>query len=201
MDKNEAFFIMVDEILRTAPMHNQFNLSMNISGNLLVGKRDGLSEKVNADLDEILKYNTGDIYQWLLDEGYFKIENHSIGYVIMTEKGKEARKAGGHKKYLKQISDQENREKESEIKKDKEQKKLNWPQKNWWVVMILTAFVSGAVTKYILPEPQLQTTQPQQVTPTLKDTVYIFRIDTVYRIDTAGKTLSLKPPTSKKGKK
>jgi hypothetical protein len=123
---DEAALFIADVVLEKCLKHRQFNLGAYFGGHLLDGKRDSLSEEMNLKINDALLYKVGHIQEFLMDEKYFRIENQTIGYVVLTEKGEKAKELGGHEKY-----------KSWERKQNRKEWWVNAPKQFWWLLLIV----------------------------------------------------------------
>ncbi len=71
---------------------------------------------------------------------------------IITEKGEKAQELGGHIQYKEWL------QKEND-KKNREQKKIKWPQKNWWPLLIFTVIVAPFLVVWLQTAIQKNTNQ------------------------------------------
>jgi hypothetical protein len=179
-----AFFTIVDALLETSPVHSSFNLAGRIGGEILMNKRDSLSQQMNEEINNLFTTKADKIFEFVLSEKYFRIDNQATKYVVMTEKGERAKELGGHEAYLKSIKDAEDIISKEQNRKERNKKLIEWPQKHWYIPAIVSAFLGAVFTKYVLPERKEQTNQLQQPIPRIHDTLHIFHTDTIYRIDT-----------------
>jgi hypothetical protein len=93
-----------------------------------------------------------------------------VPWDMITDKGQKAQELGGHKHYIMWEKIESNRIK-------KEQNKINWPQKNWWVILILSAIIFPIITGLILEGRKKITYQKQPNIKVIHDTVYIQGIE------------------------
>ncbi len=188
---DEAFQIAVDAVIRKAPLHTSFGLYAFMSSNLIDGNSN-LTQEIRGQVMYILLHRDQDVFNFLLKEKYFRIENQSTKYVVMTDKGEKAKELGGHQAYLSWEADVKAAEQIEKERLDKLQRKINWPQKNWWVLLILSAIIFPIITGLILEARRNKTSPNIPPIPRTIDTFYISRTDTIYRIDTVAVTSKAK---------
>lgn len=151
-----------------------YNLPVNFYPffrNLLTNvERDTYGDEVYLKLmDIVIHSKLSDIRNFLLEQGYIVCVDSSLPKDKLVEKGKEAKDAGGHEKYLIELRRRKN-----------EERKLSWPQRNWhWVALITLVFtlVGEAILNKIFQSNATQTTQPN---PTRQDTIIQVVHDTFY---------------------
>jgi hypothetical protein len=190
---NDDKLIIVDLILRRMPYGEAVTISGGFWSSLLHDKYQELGDGNYYKAVQVLQdRNYREIKSFLLEQGYIETENHLIPSYKLIDKGKDARDKGGHAAYVK-WQNEEAALFEAQVERDrKEQRKINWPQKYWWVVLLIGCVVSVVATILITDainlgkdyieskRPILKTSQqPQLNRPLEKDTSHIYKSGTL----------------------
>lgn len=186
----EAIIALSDLVLLKMPTETPLSISGFISGNILIGQADIHSPEIYSQMVSISQSRSSVIREFMLSEKYIETTNYIMPHDKMTDKGKQARKLGGHNQYIEWA---ENQEKESK----KELKKINFAQKNWLPIAIGTLILGwgGDLGKQLY---LLKFQQPQIIEKTIKDTVVQVLHDTVRIYDTFKAPTIFKKGTNEK---
>jgi hypothetical protein len=165
----EAELILADLILLKLPVGRQLDVVGFMGSHLLEGKQDQFPQQILDEINKIIASRRDVIRTFLLKEKYISVVNHMVPWDMITDKGNKAQELDGHSKY------KEWEQKETDrIKRD--QNKINWPQKNWWVILILSTIIFPIITGLILEGRKKPSNQSHPTIQVVHDTVYIHDI-------------------------
>jgi hypothetical protein len=138
---SKAELILLDIALSKIQIGQAFRIQGPLH-NALVGLHDSYSSELIDEMNKILISSPDIIRNLLLEEDYTKCIDHSTHQDILTEKGKQAKKLGGHEQY----KEWEKREKKN---KDFEE----FPKKKWHIyepVKYIIFFGLGWLVNYLI---------------------------------------------------
>lgn len=186
----EAILFVADIVIQKAPEKSAITLTAYITGSLLEGRHGQLSDSIREDVNLLITNKNRQVISRLLKDGFFEVQDYVYGKHVMTHKGEKAKELGGYFKYKEFEEKERIRIETNQAKEAKEFKKVSFPQKYWYVVLILTALTTAIIEKLSQQVWQTKTTQPLPSTLKRIDTVYIYRNDTsVHRNKVTNKTI------------
>lgn len=166
----DAVIILADFVLQKCPIGKPFRVRGPLQEAMLE-LQEKYSPEITAKIREILISQSSVVRDFLLAQKYLNVIEASTHLDQLNDKGEEARRAGGHEKYLAHLAKLE-KEKEEEAKA---QKRMNFPQKYWWIMLIIGWFGGcwsdigkEALKRKIWPDTSLS----QPSTPQKGDIVY-----------------------------
>lgn len=159
MELTQAQKELANILLLAFPAHTAVITLNFYSANLLIGKDPHYSEEFIREMrDDIMRSNSPFVF--LLDEGYLRVENYTIGSHILTEKGKKAKNLGGINAYKSWESEEERKKRFEEF-----------PKKKWHIydaAKWLIFFIIGAAVQHFVIEP---ITKKNEQTPSQQQTI------------------------------
>jgi hypothetical protein len=179
--------IVADLLIKRLQIGHPNTISGGLWYSLLNDKYDELGDDKFNKANQVLQGgNYGEIINFLVEQDYIEVVNYAIPNYKLTAKGKEARNKGGHNAYVEWQKEQAALAAAEAEQNRKEQKKLNWPQKYWWLIAIFTYIGTKACDKGFEYYNSKQTTEEivpvqKSTTPSIKrpDTPVVRTPDTV----------------------
>jgi hypothetical protein len=166
----KEYMLIADLVLKRLPIGQQANIRAMLSSIMYEEGSDKYGQETYDKMCEIVKALDGGVRQFMLNEGYLTILAPSVPFDMLSEKGIQAKRLGGHEKY-KEWEEGERAKKEKEAN---ELKKITWPQKNWLLLTLATAIIFPLLVEWLRPK-LLKDTNPQpQIIQAVHDTVYIY---------------------------
>jgi hypothetical protein len=134
--------IVVDLILKRMPYEAAVNYTGFINNLLIPDHYQELGEeKYNKAVQVLQTIRDRHIVAFMREQKYIKIVNQSIPSYTLTDRGKEARDKRGHAEFIRWQEEQAAVLAARIEQEKKEQRKINWPQKYWWAIALITLFI------------------------------------------------------------
>lgn len=184
MTETQLFY--ADIFIRKTPVKTALSIYSRMESNaILVDEYKNCTDAMWQALCQLTSREKAEIRTYLLKEKIFETVDHKIPKDILTEIGEKIQEVGSIANY-KELLLQEAATKSQEIKQEKkEEKKLSWPQRHWIIVAFTGAFFASVLTiileLIVLPLKEQKPIKTQTI-PAVRDTVYLYRIDTLYII-------------------
>ena len=174
----EVAYIAADIALLAIPSNVAFSFYGFVGGNILTGIHDKYSPERIQEIQQIFISRYGIIRKFLLDEKYIEVVNYSIPQDVLTDKGKKAQELGGHKEYKAWEAEQV-QEAANEKRRQEKLLERTWPERNWKWMLAMSAIIFPVGTGILLEAIRKEPTHLPQPIQVVRDTVYIYRPDTV----------------------
>ncbi len=118
MELTEAQYIFADLILLKIPPYKRISLySFMRSGDLLAGVYEKYTIETAQEISALAIGKNMIFRDFLLQEKYIEIVEHSVPYDMLTEKGIKAKNLGGHKQYLAWEAEEKKKDEKGEFPK------------------------------------------------------------------------------------
>jgi len=166
----EAQLVLADLILMKLPVGRHLDIIGFMGPHLFDGRQDQFQQPILYEINNIIASKSDVIRAFLLKEKYISVVNHMVPWDMITDKGYKAQELGGHNQYKEWERNEINKIK-------REQNKINWPQKNWWVILLLSAIIFPLITGLILEGRKKMIKNSPQNFQIIHDTIYIQKID------------------------
>jgi hypothetical protein len=111
-----AEYILADIVLLKIELNTDFRMQRYLH-NVTIGLYDSHPEDICKEICEIVVSRNSIIEDFLRIQGYIKFTDPSTHLYILTQKGEDAQKCGGHKQYLDWVEKEKEKSKKGEIPK------------------------------------------------------------------------------------
>lgn len=184
MDNDHLDLLKLDKVFPHLHDAGKFNLSFCISSDIKFITESGLSNIVEDEISNLLTKN-----------GYAIVnkENYSDYIAELTQKGRDAKAAGGHFEFLKQQADKELKEQERQNRKDRIDQ-IDFLMKSWsykFRYLLYVASFGGlavSIFTYLKPDKEPKDLAPmkqqvQSMEAKIKTFDALFRADSIVKKD------------------
>ena len=186
MDNDNSDLLKLDKVFPHLHDTGKFNLSICIPSDIEFVTSSGFKYIVEDEISNLLTKN-----------GYAIVtkENYPDYIAELTSKGCDAKAAGGHFAYLKQLADKEQKEQERQHRKDRIDQ-VDFLSKTWAYkfryLLYIASFGGLAVSifTYFKPDKEPKDLAPmkqemQEVKSKMKELDSLFRVDSLLKKDTS----------------